>query len=692
MASDESSLIGRVIASRYRLEAKRGSGAMSTMYVATDLQLSRPVAVKLLDGEGSDPLAGDEQLIAVFRASQQAAAGLDHPNLASVEDWGEETIEGRRTLYTVQELLSGGSLREMLDRGRLLTPSQMLVVGLDLCRGLDYAHRRGVVHGEVHPGSVVFGDDRRARLTDLGVSWVMAERAWADPDGVDLERARYAAPEMARDGRPTEKADVYALCLTLLESVTGQLPFTADSAVAALANRADRLMPVSADLGPLAAVLERAGRPDPAERSSAAELGRALVQAAEKLPRPAPIPIVGGGLFADVSGPISRPVAPTEAGAPLQLRDVAPPAAVAVAAASAPPPASPAPPAAPSATTEAVPPPRPAPPGPPALYDDAALDTDEAPLRRRRGRRALAWIAGAVVLAAAGVLGYFVYQALSTQSHEVPAEIVGMPQAEALNLIAGFDWEVVERFDRSDEPGIEVGDVIRTDPAPGTRLDEGATLLMYVSEGPLLHPLPELAGQTLDDATIALESASLAIGSVGQRYDELVPEGAVIEWSVPGQPGLVAGQQVPTGTTVDVIVSQGPEPRTVPDLIGLTPNEVQAVAEQLGLVAVQYPDVFNDTIARGAVAVQSPVAGEVVERGAEVRYSLSKGPDVVVMPFLAGLDFTGVQQAILDAGLQVGTVTGNTAGPLSGAFANGGAVQGGQLLRRGTVIDLVYAP
>jgi serine/threonine-protein kinase len=215
---------------------------------------------------------------------------------------------------------------------------------------------------------------------------------------------------------------------------------------------------------------------------------------------------------------------------------------------------------------------------------------------------------------------------------------------------------------------------------------------MYVSEGPLLHPLPELAGETLDDATVALESASLAVGEVGQRYDELVPEGAVIEWAVPGQPGLVAGQQVPTGTAVDVVVSQGPEPRTVPDIIGLTPNEVQAVAEQLGLVAVQYPDVFHDTIARGAVAVQSPVAGEVVERGAELRYSLSKGPDVVVMPFLAGLDFTGVQQAIIDAGLQVGTVTGNTAGPLSGAFANGGAVQGGQLLRRGTVIDLVYAP
>ena len=103
---------------------------------------------------------------------------------------------------------------------------------------------------------------------------------------------------------------MYSLCLTLLESMSGSVPFAGDSTVATLSNRIGRLMPVSADLGPLAAVLERAGRPLPEDRYSAAEFGRALVQAAEKLPRPQPINLPNAGLFGDASGAISRPPLP----------------------------------------------------------------------------------------------------------------------------------------------------------------------------------------------------------------------------------------------------------------------------------------------------------------------------------------------------------------------------------------------
>ena len=176
----------------------------------------------------------------------------------------------------------------MFDRARQLSPSQALAVGLDACRALDYAHRRGFVHSELTPSKLVFGDDRRLRITDFGLARLLNAEAWKQPDSVATHTAWYASPEQGLSQPIDGKTDVYALCLTLQEAVTGVLPFRNDSTVASLAARVGRLMPVSADLGPLAAVLEHAGRPEADERASAAEFGKDLVQAAGKLPRPAP--------------------------------------------------------------------------------------------------------------------------------------------------------------------------------------------------------------------------------------------------------------------------------------------------------------------------------------------------------------------------------------------------------------------
>ena len=199
---------------------------------------------------------------------------LSHPNIAAVHDWGEEQVGKRTTVYAVVEHLSGGSLRDLFDRGRYLDPSQALVVGLEACRGLDFAHRKGLVHTELTPAKLVFGDDRRLRIVDFGLARLLGAHDWAEPATVATHVARYSSPEQAL-GQPIDgKTDVYSLALILVEAVTGTVPFAARSTVATLSARIGRLMPVSADLGPLASVLEKAGRPEPADRSTAAELGR----------------------------------------------------------------------------------------------------------------------------------------------------------------------------------------------------------------------------------------------------------------------------------------------------------------------------------------------------------------------------------------------------------------------------------
>ncbi len=300
-------LAGRVLGERYRVARMVSAGASTLIADAEDTELNRPVTVKLVRPE----IAESPEFRRKFDATMRAMTKLSHPNIAAVYDWGEEEIGRRTTVYAVVEHLAAGSLRDLFDRNRWLEPSQALMVGLEACRGLDFAHRKHLVHGELIPSKLVFGDDRRLRIVDFGLARLLAADDWKEPSTIPTHVARYCSPEQAL-GQPIDgRADVYSLALILVEAVTGAVPFAARSTVATLSARVGRLMPVSADLGPLAAVLERAGRPDPADRSTASELGRSLVRAAEKLPRPAPIPLLVTAPFTDDPNRLRRPDDPT---------------------------------------------------------------------------------------------------------------------------------------------------------------------------------------------------------------------------------------------------------------------------------------------------------------------------------------------------------------------------------------------
>src|SRR4051812_37842241 len=209
-------LVGRVLGGRYRLTAPVGTGASAQVFLADDVRLRRRVAVKVLP----PALAEDEAFLRRFRAEARAAAALSHPNLVAVFDWGED--DGP---YLVLEYLGGGSLRSLLDTGTLLSPAQALLVGLEATRALDIAHRRGFVHRDIKPANLLFGEDGRLRIADFGLARALSETAWTE-HGSLVGTARYAAPEQARGGRVDGKADVYALGLVIVESVTGAVPLT----------------------------------------------------------------------------------------------------------------------------------------------------------------------------------------------------------------------------------------------------------------------------------------------------------------------------------------------------------------------------------------------------------------------------------------------------------------------------------
>src|SRR5918995_1602407 len=321
--------IGRVLGGRYRLLTPLGAGASAHVYLADDVRLRRQVAVKVLHAA----LADDASFLRRFRAEAQAAASLSHPHIVAVYDWSGDDD----TPFLVTEYLSGGSLRSILDAGHRLTPSQALVVGLEASRALDHAHRQGFVHRDVKPANLLFGDDSRLRIADFGLARAIAEAAWTEPHGAVLGTARYASPEQALGQTIDGRSDVYALALLLIEGVTGVVPFSADTTIGTLMARLEPPIGVPDELGPLQAVVQAAGTLDPAERCDAAALGRALVAAAQALPRPQPIPLTGPSATAPLPAPTAAPaLARASARAPLP----APTAAPALARASAPAPAS----------------------------------------------------------------------------------------------------------------------------------------------------------------------------------------------------------------------------------------------------------------------------------------------------------------------------------------------------------------
>jgi serine/threonine-protein kinase len=643
---DPESLIGSVVDGRFEIESEQSRSTSSTSYVALDQRSDALVILRLFSADASTEY-GTEIL-------EQAAIAFEmaHPNVLRLTSFGRASIRGVERVYIVHERLTGGSLQDMIDRSRLLTPSQALVVGLEVCRALDYSHKRGLVHHDLRPSSIVFGEDRKVRVADIGVASVIAEQAWSDVTTVSQERARYCAPEQAQGEPFDEKADVYALALILVEAVTGTVPFLADSVVGTLSARVDKLFPVSADLGGLATVLDKSGRSDPLERASAAEMGRALVQAGPTLPRPTQIQIVSSAAFVvqseeDRTGDLTQPREFNELSDDSQSFI--------------------------GSTTETM-----------TIRDEAdgaagLVETEEKPLIGR-------WIVAAVAVLALIVGGYFLFSALQKESNPIP-DLIGLDQGEATNLVTEFKWDIVIVEEANEE--LPVGAVIRTDPEIGKKLETGKVLTFVVSTGPPPVPLPELNGLDAASALAALSANGLVVGVETPEYSEDVPTGVIIRWAVASQPTLVAGQEVIKGTAVDTFVSQGPAPRVVPDLTGMSIESATTALTDIQLTINRGDDQFS-TVAAGGVATQSPAAGESLARGTAVTVAISKGPDLVAVPQLLNLKFDKVGPAVVNSGFVLGAVTGNTRGFPIAIYVAGQPVAVGQLLPRGTTLDLIY--
>ncbi len=255
-------MIGTVLSGRYRLEAKLGSGGMSTVYLARDETLDRPVAVKVMHREMSEQADQLER----FRQEARAVAKLSHPNVVSVIDAGEDGGHP----YIVFEYVEGETLKQRISRVGALDVQEAIAYAIEVARGLAVAHERQMVHRDIKPQNVLIDAEGRAKLTDFGISRQL-EQDGLTATGRVLGTTDYVAPEQAMGQGVDQRSDIYALGVVLYEMLTGEVPFSADSQVGVAMKHVNEELPDVQRRRPevsaaVALVVERATFKEPAKR------------------------------------------------------------------------------------------------------------------------------------------------------------------------------------------------------------------------------------------------------------------------------------------------------------------------------------------------------------------------------------------------------------------------------------------
>ena len=269
-----------ILNSRYRLDAQQGSGGMAVIYRATDLRLGRRVAVKVL----RPSLTTNPELIARFRNEARSIANLQHPNIVAVYDVGEQADPQRNatTHYMVMEFVEGTDLKRIIKEAGALPVDRALALAIQICAGIGFANRAGIVHADIKPQNVLVTKDDTVKVTDFGIAQVFSDQQPDQKVAVVWGSPHYFSPEQARGEKPTPASDVYSIGIVLFEMLAGRYPYEgANQQELALAHIRARI-PMVTELNPavppgLAQIIFKTMSKDPGQRyRQADQLGNIL--------------------------------------------------------------------------------------------------------------------------------------------------------------------------------------------------------------------------------------------------------------------------------------------------------------------------------------------------------------------------------------------------------------------------------
>ncbi|WP_298583105.1 Stk1 family PASTA domain-containing Ser/Thr kinase [uncultured Kocuria sp.] len=587
-----------LINDRYEVGETIGRGGMATVHLGRDRRLGRRVAIKVLRPE----LARDGTFHERFKREAQSVAALNHHSIVSVYDTGEilaETDEGVDRPFIVMEYVPGRTLRELIHENAV-TPREAVDITLGILDALEYSHRAGIVHRDIKPANVIVTPERQIKVMDFGIARAVEDTSPALTQAqAVLGTAQYLSPEQARGESVDARSDLYSAACVLFEMLTGRAPFVGGSSVDIAAQHVRDRPPAPSELDPRLGgrVDEFLGKALAKDRSARFQDAGQMRRALREL-RPA----VPGDL--DATQPMQA----------VRGRDedtkTLPPVPVPAAAVPAPP----------TAEGTAV-----------AAAPVAADPPDRAstPGRRRRRSPLRAALLGLLVLVVLAVLGIVALQWIQDQRSG--------PALVAVPYVAGMDASVAETVLRNADlvpqreevfdAEVPEGDVVGTDPAADTQVEEGSTVVLGVSRGPSEVEVPDdLVGRSEEDAREALESAGLeAAGATRSVNSSWVPQGMLVATDPAG------GTTVRSGSEVQLVLSTGRV--TVPQVVGMSRQEAVAVlgadAARLSAEVVTTP---RAGVPAGQVLDQSVDAGQSVPQGSTITLTVAVAPEPTRAP------------------------------------------------------------
>lgn len=610
-------LIGRLIDQRYRVTRRLARGGMATVYVAQDERLERPVALKVMHPH----LAESDAFVERFHREARAAARIVHPGVVSVFDQGVVSGQG----FLVMELIDGTNLRALLNAQGAFTIPQALRYTTDILEALRAAHRMGVIHRDIKPENILVPTDGPAKVADFGLARAVSEGS-TSATGNMLGTVAYIAPEIALTTEANARSDLYSVGIMLYEMLTGAVPWADESPLQIASHHVSDDVPspsatlpwIPREIDDLIAALTAR---NPANRCADASDALDLVARAA-----ASIPSDIANRRAEVAHEDSRSGSETTAlnteVMPTQLTQAMPAPAVTTAT------------AVPTATAVTT------------VHASTPTETPSAgELPAKMSTRAiLLAVIAFLLIVAASFGGSWWWTEYGPGSYLTMPTTTGRDLADVqadLGAI-GLASSVEEEF--SDD--VQSGIVTHSDPDGGSSVHKSTNVQLYVSKGIDMKDVPNVVGKGQDEASRTLADAGLALGAVTDAYSEEVPPGQVISQSV------AAGTSLAHDSTVDVVLSKGREPRTVPTLTGKGASAAKSSIEALGLVASP-TEAYSDTVPEGQVISQQTREGSTVYRGDSVSYTVSKGPEMVTVPDVVGLQRQEAHDKLEGAGFTV---------------------------------------
>lgn len=516
----------RILAGRYEVGEFLGQGGMSTVYKGTDVKLGRQVAIKIMKAD----LAGDSDFRERFRKEAQAASRMAHSSIVRVFDAGDDVIQVGDTTqqlpFIVMEYVEGINLRQLTKDNRLsLTEASRVVESV--LSALEYSHRAGIVHRDIKPANIMITRTGQVKVMDFGIARAVSETSsTVQQTTAILGTAAYFSPEQAKGETVDARTDLYSAGVVLYELLTGEVPFTGDSAVAVAYQHVSERPTLPSERNPditpaFDRVIMHALAKDRAKRfQSAEEFSDALKLAVQgKMPK--------------ISNRAEQETILFSSGQELSDSDL-------------------------------------------ALRQ--LTEGGGSPRNQAHPPVMWTWVAILTVVAViAAVVFWLVNLApaeFSPQSSRTIPTLENVQEQAAMDALRDLDLVPVP-VEESHET-VAAGAVIRTDPEEGAVVDVGTTVTLFVSIGPEQAEVPDLTRLSVEDATTALEELGLTVGLTSTVDDPIAPGGSVLSTS----PN--AGTTLASGESVDLVVSSGKV--TIPDVIGQTMTAANLLlADQLRL-------------------------------------------------------------------------------------------------------------